>query len=293
MKRQHVPVSYSIDRSSVLLRRVGTIMEVLLLLITLAACGSDPGSSTATVGRPPTATVQRGDEPTATSAPATPTADARGCVKLDIPANQVRVMKVTAHGYACEHQRPCGRTALAGQSTVYVDGEARTGDSSDMVLQSRSAVIELRNNATIHFKEISNSIEHVSVEVGRLFASHDRCENIKLLVSAGSMRIESLGTDFEVFVEGETADVAVVTGTLQISLYDAEGTELVDTVRLSSETDEARLPSIPLFPDVTYRFPKPIKLPEVDRNQYWERKQEWRNIDRINSNVFVEDTSVP
>jgi hypothetical protein len=182
---------------------------------------------------------------------------------------------------------------MAGQSTVYVDGEARTGGGGAMVLQSKGAVFEMRNNATIHFKEISNSIEHVSVEIGRLFASHDACGRVKLVVSAGSMQIETLGTDFEVSVEGGTVDVMVVTGTLQISLYNTEGTEILDNATLSSETGKARLPSIPLAPDKTYRLPEPIQLPELDRKQYWEQKKEWRNIDRINPNVFVDDTLIP
>ena len=87
----------------------------------------------------------------------------------------------------------CTTPAITAQS-VYTNGEARTGPTGTVDVQTHSTVFRLINDSTLHFQEVRDSMTEATLWMGHLFASHDPQGHDIILVHAGDKVIEALDT---------------------------------------------------------------------------------------------------
>lgn len=257
----------------------------MMLVTLLAACGGDvpatpvPATITTTSAATtiPAATTTNSVATATTSIEATSISSSKtACATVAVPLGSARVMLVEGAAHACEHNRPCSTPAVAAQTLVYTDGEARTEENGRMVLQTNSIVIDMAASSTLHLTQITNSFQELWVDLGRVLLAHDACDNTKIVVRAGHVETEAVDTTFIITNTG-TVDVGVLTGTVTVNLIDPETKKIIDSKTLTDDVgkNHLRIPAIG-----NNLLPVPDDLQE--KETYWERKQEWVKIPGIN-----------
>src|SRR5438094_716099 len=94
-------------------------------------------------------------------------------------APSAEVIAVTSPAFACPDTTGCNSPAADGER-IFAGGEARTESGGAANLRTSTAIFRLEENATLRFKAISNALEQLVLDAGRLFVSHDGSGRVEI-----------------------------------------------------------------------------------------------------------------
>ncbi len=123
----------------------------------------------------------------------------RGVTPIAAIPPSASVAAVQGAAFACSHapENACNTPASLGQ-LVFVGGEARTGETGTLDMQTHTTVFRLGNSTQVHFRDVSDAVTQVVLEIGRLFASHDPGGRSVVRVQSGQVTIQAIDTRFSV-----------------------------------------------------------------------------------------------
>ena len=198
-------------------------------------------------------------------------------------AREAQVLDAVAPADVCPQAQggTCPFTpAIPSTSRVRPTGQARTGTAGSMDLQTRTTVIRLLDRGSVQFRDITDPITQVVVELGRIFAAHDPNGHDVITVDTGSAVVVALDTHFSVLASAKD---------LYVNVRDGKGV----SVTLKNQ-------SLVLVPGQQIRFaraattlPPPVPLDPAERDLWDQVIAHWRTVPGILRPAILGPVALP